>query len=124
MKKLILLFLVLALKFIPAKAQWVTIPDANFVTWLTTNYPSCMNGNQMDTTCSAIVNTTNIEVSDSYISDLTGVEYFANLSFLTCNDNQLTSLPALPNTLMQLQCINNQESIIHNGIKLKPWEII
>jgi hypothetical protein len=46
MKKLILLFLVLLLKFAPTKAQWVTIPDANFATWLNTNYPSCMNLNQ------------------------------------------------------------------------------
>jgi len=32
MKKLTLLFLVFILKLAPAKAQWVTIPDSNFVT--------------------------------------------------------------------------------------------
>jgi hypothetical protein len=74
MKKLILLFLVLVLKFAPAKAQWVTIPDPNFVTYLQTNYPSCMNGNQMDTTCAGIVNATSLDVSLTFaISDLNGV---------------------------------------------------
>jgi len=61
MKRLILLFFVLVLKFAPAKAQWVTIPDANFVTKLTQLFPSCMNGNQMDTTCAGIVNAIKIE---------------------------------------------------------------
>ena len=51
----------LALKFIPAKAQWVTIPDANFATWLNTNYPSFMNGNKIDTAFSEIVNAITIE---------------------------------------------------------------
>jgi hypothetical protein len=61
MKKLILLFLVLVLKFAPAKAQWVTIPDATFVTKLQQLFPSCMNGNQMDTAFSAIVNAITME---------------------------------------------------------------
>jgi hypothetical protein len=61
MKKLILLFLVLVLKLAPAKAQWVTIPDSNFVTKLTQLYPSCMNGNLKDTAFSAILNAITIE---------------------------------------------------------------
>jgi hypothetical protein len=61
MKKLILFVLVLVLKFIPAKAQWVTIHDANFATWLNTNYPSFMNGNKMDTAFSEIVNAITME---------------------------------------------------------------
>ena len=51
------------------KAQWVTIPDANFVAWLETNYPSCMNGNQMNTSCSAIVN----DVHDSTVTTRRGM---------------------------------------------------
>ena len=61
MKKLTLIILVLVLKFAPAKAQWVTIPDANFVTWLTNNYPNFMNGNKIDTAFSAIVNAITME---------------------------------------------------------------
>ncbi|MEI6522799.1 MAG: T9SS type A sorting domain-containing protein [Bacteroidota bacterium] len=109
MKKLILLFLVLVLKFAPAKAQWVTIPDPNFVTYLQANYPSCMNGNQMDTTCAGIVNATSLDVSLTFaISDLNGVQYFDNLLTLDCSDNFLSSLPTLPNSLTILNCYGNQ----------------
>ncbi len=108
MKKLILLFLVLVLKFAPAKAQWVTIPDANFVTKLQQLFPSCMNGNQMDTTCAEIVNETILIVQNSNISNLSGIEHFENLQTLWCNNNQLSSLPTLPNSLTFLKCSNNQ----------------
>jgi uncharacterized repeat protein (TIGR01451 family) len=107
MKKLTLLFLVLFLKFAPAKAQWVTIPDANFVTKLTQFFPSCMNGNQMDTTCAGIVSEDSLNVSFSGITDLSGIEYFVNLQILNCNLNQLTSLPVLPSSLEKLSCGNN-----------------
>ncbi len=107
MKKLILLFLVLVLKFAPAKAQWVTIPDANFVTYLQANYPSCMNGNQMNTSCSEILNADYLSLSNLNISNLFGIQYFNNLQTLECYNNQLTSLPALPNNLTYLDCYSN-----------------
>jgi uncharacterized repeat protein (TIGR01451 family) len=107
MKKLILLFLLLFLKFAPAKAQWVTIPDANFVTKLQQLFPNCMSGNQMDTTCAGIVNATSLQVTYSNISNLFGVQYFDNLLTLKCYNNQLTSLPALPNSLLYLDCMSN-----------------
>jgi uncharacterized repeat protein (TIGR01451 family) len=110
MKKLILLFLVLVLKFAPAKAQWVTIPDANFVTKLTQLFPSCMNGNQMNTSCSQIVNAMSLDVTNSNISNLSGIEYFMNLQTLNCGANPLSSLPALPNSLTTLWCFNSQLS--------------
>jgi uncharacterized repeat protein (TIGR01451 family) len=109
MKKLVLLFFVLFLKFAPAKAQWVTIPDPNFVTKLQQLFPSCMNGNQMDTTCAGIVNATSLNVQGSNISNISGVEYFVNLEILNCSYNQLiNSLPNLPSLLIDLKCNNNQ----------------
>jgi uncharacterized repeat protein (TIGR01451 family) len=108
MKKLTLLFLVLVLKFAPAKAQWVTIPDANFVTWLTASYPSCMNGNQMDTTCSGIVNETTIYVSGNNINDLNGIQYFDNATSLNCSNNLLSNLPSFTNKLTFIDCSVNQ----------------
>jgi uncharacterized repeat protein (TIGR01451 family) len=108
MKKLILLFLVLVLKFAPSKAQWVTIPDANFVTKLQQLFPSCMNGNQMDTTCAGVVNATSLIVNSSNISNLFGVQYFDNLIHLDCNNNLLSGLPPMPNILEDLICNNNQ----------------
>ena len=58
MKKIIVTLLVV-FSFGICKGQWVVIPDANFAAWLVSKYPTCMrNGNEMDTTCSAIVNAT------------------------------------------------------------------
>jgi uncharacterized repeat protein (TIGR01451 family) len=112
MTKLTLLFLLLVLKFAPAKAQWVTIPDPNFVTKLTQLFPSCMNGNQMDTTCAGIVNATTLNVSSQNISDLTGIQYFNILTNLNCRNNQLTNISVLPITLQQLNCNSNLLSIL------------
>ena len=108
MKKLSILLFILFLHLFPAKAQYVTIPDANFVTWLSQQYPSCMNSNQMDTTCTQIVNEDTVDVSYLNIAVITGVQYFDNLKYLKCNNNQLTSLPNLPVPLTFLKCDNNQ----------------
>ncbi|MFM2049117.1 MAG: hypothetical protein RI955_1665 [Bacteroidota bacterium] len=107
MKKLFTLFIALTL-FTSAKAQWVTIPDSNFVTWLTNNYPSAMNGNQMDTSNSLILSDTIINCTFSYISNLSGIQYFKNLTYLNCSQNQISSLPTLPSGLQQLDCNLNQ----------------
>ena len=89
------------------QAQFVTIPDANFVTYLQTNYPTCMNGNQMDTTCVAIISETKVNCLNKSISDLSGIEYFDNLDTLICGNNNLTSLANLPSTVTNLICYNN-----------------
>jgi uncharacterized repeat protein (TIGR01451 family) len=89
------------------KAQYVTIPDAHFVTYLQTNFPSCMVGNQMDTTCAAITSATTLNCANDSIADLTGIQYFDNLSVLLCSHNSLTWLPPLPHLLTNLSCDNN-----------------
>lgn len=126
-----ILFLILFSPFLfslKTDAQWVTIPDANFVTFLQQNFPGCMNGNQMDTTCSTIVTTTYVNCSNKNIQNLNGIQYFdglinlycytnqlttlpvlhSNLTHLSCSQNQITSLPALPSTLKVLICETNQ----------------
>lgn len=118
MKKCILIIIsFLALNFKTNAQTYVTIPDASFVTWLQTNYPSCMSGNQMDIDCGEIVNETSMYFENTSISDLTGVEYFTNLISLICPRNQLTSLPNLPQSLMNLICIENHISSL---ISLPP----
>ena len=70
----ILLSLVFCFALISARAQYVTIPDTNFVNWLNANgYASCMSGNLMDTTCSAVVNALSVNCSNSNIFDIKGV---------------------------------------------------
>jgi uncharacterized repeat protein (TIGR01451 family) len=115
MKKLILnLFALLLLVSPQLKAQYVTIPDAKFAAWLQANIPSAMNGNQMDTTSTAVTSYTVIDVQNDSIGDLTGIQYFDSLQELYCNNNggpkpnYLTSLPKLPSTLNTLACGENK----------------
>ncbi len=114
----VVLSCVLCLMFVVSKAQWVSIPDSNFGTWLDTNgYTSCMQGSnalgwQMDTTCSAIVNAANVNCGYRGIRDLTGIQYFDNLKVLICSYNHLDSVPLLPYTLQTLNCSANQLSIL------------
>src|SRR5688572_28086208 len=91
-----------------AQAQYVTIPDANFVIWLENHgYGDCLSGNQLDTTCPMVVTTTKINCGLYWIGDLTGIQYFDNLDSLICDENFLVTLPSLPNTLSHLDCNDN-----------------
>jgi uncharacterized repeat protein (TIGR01451 family) len=112
--KIILFFFYILLNFSVKAQNYVTIPDANFVTWLQSYYPSCMNGSQMNIDCAGIQNTTSVDVSYLSISDLTGIEYFDNITFLTCFHNELTNLPVLPNSLIYLQCDYNNITTLNN----------
>lgn len=95
--------------FYTAKTQnYVTIPDANFVTWLQSNVPSAMVGNQMDTTNLAVTTRTNVSIDNLAISDITGIQYFDSLQDLYCVNNLLSSLPTLPKSLKLLTCAVNQ----------------
>jgi len=109
MKKLLLSFSILfCLQLTTLKAQWVTIPDPAFVIQLTQQFPSCMNGNQLDTSCVEILNTTELNLMAGNLTNLSGIKHFVNLLTLNCNYNALTSLPALPNNLVNLNCSHNQ----------------
>jgi len=113
MKKIILvalLFLLCISVTHKTSAQYVTIPDANFVAYLQTNFGSCMSGSQLDTTCAAVLNATSLNVSSLSIANLTGAQYFKGLDTLICSSNSLTSLPALPGSITYLDCSYNQLS--------------
>jgi uncharacterized repeat protein (TIGR01451 family) len=101
------------------KAQFVTIPDANFVAWLQTNVPSAMNGNQMDTTSLAVTSKTHSILNNLAITDLTGIQYFDSLRVLDFGNrpqgttyNNLTNLPNLPSRLDTLICESNNLTIL------------
>lgn len=107
MKKIyILLFLAFGLYNL--NGQTVSIPDANFVNFLTLKYPGCMSGNQLDTTCVAITSATGVDCRVLSIADLEGIQYFDSLDTLKCSSNLLTGLPNLPATMRELYCDSNQ----------------
>ncbi len=108
--RLCLLLIICQASITNAKAQWVSIPDTNFGTWLNMyGYNTCLQGNnavgwQMDTTCNAVTSATNISCTSANIQDLNGIQYFTQLQILNCYSNLLTVLPSLPISLTYLDC--------------------
>ena len=109
MKKLYLWLLILASFYsTPGNAQYVVIPDPNFVIWLQSNgYSGCMNGNQLDTTCHAVIAATSVTCSNNSVVNLSGIQYFKALRTLDCSYDSLITLPPLPSLLTTLICSNN-----------------
>ena len=105
MKKLYTLLVIALIGFI-GKAQIVNIPDANFKAKLIAlGFDSNLDGNIQQSEALTI---TYMDVSSSTISDLTGINYFTNLTYLRCASNQLTALDISNLTnLQQLYCSNN-----------------
>jgi len=105
MKKLFtLLTLVL---FLNVKAQFVAIPDSNFVHYLKTIVQPAFKGDSLDTTHVLVTTTTHsIICSNRSISYMTGVTYFKSLKYLDCRNNVTGTfyLPALPDSLTYLNC--------------------
>jgi hypothetical protein len=92
-----------------SKAQFVTIPDTSFASWISQQFPSCINGNQLDTTCSSIL-FTQIMIISTTVTDLTGIKYFKGLNTLHCNSNSITNIPELPIHLVEFRCRYNSLS--------------
>lgn len=89
-------------------AQFVTIPDTAFVSWLNQNgFNTCMNGNQLDTTCPALLDSTDLECFGIPIRNLEGIQYFKNLTRLSCYYDSLSLIPSLPASLIYIDCYVN-----------------
>jgi len=106
MKKLLALLLLFSC-FSPLKAQY-TIPDSAFAAALQQIVPNAMNGNVLVTGHFDVTSRISLNVDNSGISDLDGVQFFVSLQFLGCDHNLLTDLPSLPNSLLTLHCNYNQ----------------
>ena len=95
-------------------------PDANFRNYLATQTYG-KDGVITEEESSLI---TSINVEGLQISNLKGIEYFAGLSILSCNNNQLTSLDVSNNTaLTRLDCNNNQLTSLDVSKNTKLMEV-
>jgi len=106
MKKLLLLLfsIVITITF----GQNVSIPDVNFKAYLVGDTAINTNGDSEIQIAEATAFTGSIYCGSNSISDLTGIEYFTNLTYLSCSNNQLTSLDVSNNTaLTVLSCGGN-----------------
>jgi Leucine-rich repeat (LRR) protein len=123
MKKIFYLLLLLLGFCTQTNAQTINIPDANFKGMLLNASPSntiATNSSHFPITIDTngdgeiqlieALQVHQLRVMNANISDLTGIEYFANLNNLNCSYNQLTNLNiinTIPN-LVTLSCNNNQ----------------
>lgn len=93
------------LPFTGAAQTWVKIPDAAFTTYLRNTVPGAMQGDSLNTSSPLVTTSTHtLNVSSLSISDLSGIQYFTSLTYLNCNNNNLKTLPILPNALTYLDC--------------------
>ena len=105
--KLKLLFL-LFFTTLSSFAQYTLIPDVNFENKLISLHIDYGYADGKVLT-SSISSLTSLDVSSAYITDLTGIQDFKNLTSLRCNNNQLTILDVSMNTaLTELDCYYNQ----------------
>jgi Leucine-rich repeat (LRR) protein len=81
-------------------AQYVTIPDTGFLTWLNSNgFSNCLTGNQMDTLCAdtVIVPGDTLYLSNLGIRDVTGLRFVhfytgVNWPMIDLSHNNLTTI--------------------------------
>lgn len=100
-------------------AQNVTIPDANFKSYLVGNTSINTNKDSEIQYSEAIAYKGAIDCSSKNIKSLTGIEAFVNLTVLSCYSNQLTSLDVSNNTaLKSLICSGNQLTTLDVGKNL------
>ena len=93
-------------------AQIVTIPDANFKAKLIALGVDTNSDGEIQE--SEALSQSNMQLSNSNITDLTGIEAFANLISLECAYNQITTLNVSGFTqLITLNCSHNQISSIN-----------
>lgn len=94
-------------------AQNVTIPDPNFKSYLLNNTSINTNGDAEIQVTEAASFSDSITVVAMGIQDLTGIEAFTNLIFLSVVNNQLTSLNVTQNTqLKELICAMNTLTVL------------
>ncbi len=103
-----------------------TVPDPEFANRLSVIVPAAMSGGVLDTAHPSVLSLTYMNVAGAGIYDLDGIQYFTALQALVCSNNYLTTLPALPDAIVQLECEGNDlvsfTSLPANLIHLNCWD--
>lgn len=98
----------------PVVEEVVTIPDANFKTYLLNNAIINLNGDQEIQVSEATAFVGAIDCSGLNITDLTGIEAFTNITSLSCNNNMLNSLDLNANTALTfVSCSGNEIEVLN-----------
>ena len=110
--KTILIFSILLIASI-TRAQYVTIPDTAFGSWLNQHgFTACLTGSdntgwQLDTTCPAVLADTSIGIfSSPFIKRTDGLQYFKNVASLFLIGDSFHTIAFLPPFLKELSILN------------------
>lgn len=107
-KTLLLLTFLIATAWCSIQAQ-INIPDANFKAYLVGDPAINTNSDSEISAAEAQAFSGELLIDGLSISDLTGIEYFENITRLDCYNNNLTSLDVSNNlALTRLHCGSNQ----------------
>ncbi len=89
----------------PVTIDAANFPDETFRNYVKDNFDKDNDSTLSEAECAAV---TKIEVDELGITDLTGIEFFTNLKWLSCDKNNLSSLDISQNTaLTYLDCSEN-----------------
>jgi uncharacterized repeat protein (TIGR01451 family) len=98
-----------------AHSQYITMPTGGFSNYLQYVYPGSIVGNMLDTTFAGITNATVVDIPSSYnVTNLQGIQYFDNLEILTINNHPVSSIPYLPQNLVELNAAYCSLTSINN----------
>lgn len=116
--KLTALMLVGFLTFL--KSQIVNIPDVNFKAYLISNPQINTNNDNQIQVSEAAAFTGMIDAYNKGINDITGIEFFINLTTLQCGSNNISNLDISKNSnLRTLYCFSNLLATIDTSKNLK-----
>ena len=96
------LLLIFVLSWQALLAQYISLTDANWISFMQATYPACMSGSNMDTACVKNLGATTLTLSNKSLTNISGIQYFRNLTSLNVSQNQLTSVSKwreLPSTM-------------------------
>ena len=107
MKKRILFLFCLSIILSVAKAQNINIPDTSFKAALIKQGFDKNNDGEIQFEETMIIDS--LKIDSKKIKNLTGIEAFTNLNFLSCSGNQLTTFDVSKNIVLKtLWCSDNQ----------------
>ncbi|PDH46504.1 MAG: hypothetical protein CND86_04905 [Bacteroidetes bacterium MED-G21] len=84
--------------------------DLLFLNYLSDNYTNMVVNGVIDTEQASLI--TDLNLDGLGLNNIDGIEYFTNLESLSCKNNNLTSIPDLPNQLETLNLRSNNISQI------------
>ncbi len=108
-KQLFLLALIAFYSIDSISQEIVKIPDKNFKEALLLHDPVIDINEDGEIQLTEAQNTSELIIYSQDINDLTGIEFFSNIIYLDCHDNNLNKLNLKNNILLErLDCYNNK----------------